>query len=97
MLDRERNETRILFLFADGMPSDYDYDNGLHDSAMAVKEAVDRGIQVFYILSRNRSAMSPEERSRFSRVSRYATDKKIVFDPAQLPFRTRDIFNHHLR
>lgn len=96
MLAREHNDTRVLFIFADGMPSDRDYPNGIHDTSMAVKEAADRGIKVFYILTKNSPSMSRTEREHFNAVSRFATDRKIVYDPSQLPFKTRDLFTTHL-
>lgn len=96
MLASEHNDTRVIFIFADGMPSDRDYPNGIHDTAMAVKEAADRGIKVFYILTKNSPSMSRTEREHFNAVSRFATDRKIVYDPSQLPFKTRDLFTTHL-
>lgn len=96
MLAAEHNDTRVMFIFADGMPSDRDYANGVHDTSMAVKEAADRGIKVFYILTKNSPSMSRTEREHFNAISRFATDRKIVYDPSQLPFKTRDMFTTHL-
>jgi hypothetical protein len=96
MLAGEKQETRVLFLYADGMPSDHDYPDGLHDTEMAVKEATDRGLKVFYILTKNTTAMSFTERTNFNRIARFATDRKIVYHPSQLPFKTRDLFTTHL-
>ncbi len=96
MLAAERNEIKVLFIFADGMPSDRDYSNGIRDTEMAVKEAADRGLAIFYILTKNTTEMSGSERKNFNRISRFATDRKIVYDPSQLPFKTRDLFTAHL-
>ncbi|HDR16479.1 MAG TPA: hypothetical protein ENN79_13555 [Desulfobacteraceae bacterium] len=96
MLAAEAAETRVLFIFADGMPSDRDYPDGIRDTEMAVKEAADRGVKVFYILTKNTTTMSLTERSQFNRISRFATDRKIVYHPSQLPFKTRDLFTAHL-
>jgi hypothetical protein len=63
---------------------------------MAVKEATDLGLKVFYILTKNTTAMSFTERGNFNRISRFATDRKIVHHPSQLPFKTRDLFTTHL-
>jgi hypothetical protein len=96
LLAAENQETRVLFIYADGMPSDQDYPNGIHDTEMAVKEATERGLKVFYILTKNATTMSFTERANFNRISRFATDRKIVYHPSQLPFRTRDLFTTHL-
>ncbi len=96
MLAAESNDTKVIFIFADGMPSDHNYSNGIHDTAMAIKEAVDNGVKVFYILTKNTTFMSSTERKNFNCISRFATDRKIVYDPSQLPFKTRDLFTSHL-
>jgi len=96
MLAMEDEETRVLFIYADGMPSDHNYPNGIRDTKMAVKEATERGLKVFYILTKNSATMSFTERANFNRISRFATDRKIVYHPSQLPFRTRDFFTTHL-
>jgi nitric oxide reductase activation protein len=92
----ESNKTKVIFMFADGMPSDVGYNNGLFDSAMAIKESVDKGIKFFYLLTRNRKTMSLEESHNFSILTGFVTDKTVVYDPAQLPYRTRDLFSMHL-
>ena len=92
----EPNKTKVIFMFADGMPSDIGYSNGLFDSAMAIKESVDKGIKFFYLLTRNRKTMSLEELRNFSMLTSFVTDKAVVYDPTQLPYRTRDIFSMHL-
>lgn len=92
----ESNKTKVIFMFADGMPSDVGYNNGLFDSAMAIKESVDKGIKFFYLLTRNRKTMSLEESHNFSILTSFVTDKAVVYDPAQLPYRTRDLFSMHL-
>ena len=92
----EPNKTKVIFMFADGMPSDVAYNNGLFDSAMAIKESVDKGVKFFYLLTRNRKTMSFEESRNFSILTSFVTDKAVVYDPAQLPYRTRDIFSMHL-
>ncbi len=92
----EPKKTRILFIFADGMPSDSNYENALYDSGMAIKEAADTGILVFYMLTRNSTDLTGDERSRFGKLTAYATDRKIVSDPSDLPYKTRDIFSQHL-
>jgi nitric oxide reductase activation protein len=96
MLAAEENNIKVLFSFADGMPSDRDYRDGIRDTEMAVKEAADRGMKVFYILTKNTTGMSFSERANFNRITRFATDRKIVYDPSQLPFKTRDLFTAHL-
>ena len=92
----EPSKTKVIFMFADGMPSDIGYNNGLFDSAMAIKESIDKGIKFFYLLTRNRKTMSLEESRNFSILTSFVTDKAVVYDPAQLPYRTRDLFSMHL-
>ncbi len=96
ILAAESEEIKVLFIYADGMPSDHDYPDGIRDTEMAVKEATDRGLKVFYILTKNTTTMSFTERANFNRISRFATDRKIVYHPSQLPFKTRDLFTTHL-
>jgi hypothetical protein len=96
LLAAESEGVKVLFIYADGMPSDHDYANGIRDTEMAVKEATDLGLKVFYILTKNTTAMSFTERGNFNRISRFATDRKIVHHPSQLPFKTRDLFTTHL-
>lgn len=99
----EPNEDKVLFLFADGMPADYNYQNGVYDTAMAIKEATDQEVKVFYILTKyNESALmeredvKDEQAKAFREITEYATDAKVVLDPRDLPYIVRDIVNNHL-
>jgi hypothetical protein len=95
----EKNEDKILFLFADGMPADSGYENGVYDTSMAIKEAVDQGAKVFYILTKyNENAFGgrDDQAKAFKEVTEHATDCAVVLNPRKLPYVVRDIIDKHL-
>ncbi|MGE0792764.1 MAG: hypothetical protein AB7V77_01130 [Candidatus Woesearchaeota archaeon] len=92
-IETEPNQDKILFLFADGLPA---YANGVFDTSMAIKEATDKGIKVFYILTSNDAKLNRNAELDYPIITKYATDKKVIFHPSMLPKATKSMIEEHL-
>jgi hypothetical protein len=79
-LEEEPNENKILFLLADGMPAASDYEAGVYDTSMAIKEATDKGIAVFYFLTKSSAYMGQGEISSYRDITKFATDSQVIHD-----------------
>ncbi len=86
LLKEEDVSDKVLFLIADAMPADIDYEAGPFDTGMAIREVVESGIKVFYLLTKANEELHETEIDAFRIITQYATDKKILTDPRQLPY-----------
>lgn len=89
-------EDKILFLFADGMPADHNYEGGVYDTRMAIKEATDQDIKVFYILTKHKENVDSSEISAYKEIKEFATHSQLVIRPETLPYVVRDIVETYL-
>ncbi|MBT3297942.1 VWA domain-containing protein [archaeon] len=91
-----KSEDKILFLFADGRPADYSYEGGVYDTKMAIKEATDQDIKVFYILTKSSDQVDSSEIEAYNEIKEFATHAQLVVRPETLPYVARDIVEMYL-